>query len=538
VRSERRLIRQAFRFELNPNQAQRVLLAKSVGARRYVYNWGLAESQREYERTGKRPRHGDLKKRLVGLKRSEAPWLYEVSAHIGQQALVDLEHAFNRFFKGVNGEGPKSGFPHFKRKGERDSARLYEFQVFERHVQLPNIGRIRLKERTVELRGRPIAATITRRANRWFISIAVERERDVRPARPLARPADLVGVDLGLTNAAVIHDGSVTRVVEPRKALRGNLAKLRRLDRQLARKQQGSRNREKAKLRRARLHYRISCQRNNAINQLSSALARTKSVIVLEDLHVCGMQRNKRLALSITDAGMRELRRQLAYKSEWYGSRVLVVDRYYPSSQLCSSCGCLNEQLKGIAGLHQRTFECPACGLSLDRDENAAINLRAYGARQLGIVPLPVDLREVTPVGEEGAGVGKIGAKPASLKQEASGRRRERPNTQRRVERPVGAGFTSEIDLRTRTCTSAATNGLQREQQDDRADHRERKRAGVPAEIDLVAEHDLADEAADQRADEPDRERRQAADPVAPRRDDARDGAGEQPEQDPREPAH
>jgi putative transposase len=257
------------------------------------------------------------------------------------------------------------------------------------------------------------------------------------------RASDIVGVDLGLATAAVIHDGSASRLIEPRRALRQNLARLQRLDRQLARKQRGSRNREKAKLRRARLHYKTNCQRQDFLHQISGSLAKTKSVIVLEDLHLRGMQRNKHLALSVSDAGMGELRRLLTYKSEWYGSTVVIANRYYPSSQLCSGCGCLNEQLKGLEGLRQRAFDCPACGLSLERDVNAAINLRAYGLRELGIVPLPEDLREVTPVGEEGSGASSIGAKPASLKQEASGRRRARPNTQKRAERLAGAGFKS-----------------------------------------------------------------------------------------------
>jgi putative transposase len=441
--SERRIVRQAYRFELDPNQEERVLLAKSVGARRYVYNWGLAESEREYELTGKRPRHRELKKRLVGLKKGEAPWLYEVSAHIGQQALVDLERAFDRFFKSSKGEGPKAGLPRFKRKGERDSARFYEFEMLERHIRLSKIGRVRLKERTAKLQGRPLAATITRRADRWFVSLTVAREREVLSPRAVRGPADIVGVDLGLAKAAVIHDGSATRVVAPQRALRQKLGKLKRLDRQLARKQKGSRNCEKAKLRRARLHYRISCQRNNMLHQVSSALAKTKPVLVLEDLHVRGMQRNRQLALSISDASLGELRRQVAYKSEWYGSRLVMAHRHYPSSQLCSGCGCLNPRVRGLQGLKHRTFDCPACGLSLDRDENAAINLHAYGLRELGIAPLPEDLREVTPVGEEGADASSIGVKPASLKQEASGRHHTWPNTQKRAERLASVGFES-----------------------------------------------------------------------------------------------
>jgi putative transposase len=374
VRSEKRVIQQAFRFELDPNQAQRVLLAKSVGASRYVYNWGLAESRRCYELTDKRPRLGDLKSQLVGLKRSECSWLYEVSAHIGQSALKDLDAAFERFFRGLKGEGPKSGFPRFKRKGERDSARLYEVAIEERHLRMPMIGRVRLKESCSKrgFDGRILSATIRRRADRWFVSLTVEREREITLPRPTQKQSDVVGVDLGLKAAAVIHDGVAARVVEPNRALRKNLKKLRRLDRQLARKQRGSRNREKTKLRRARLHYKISCQRQDYLHQLSSSLAKTKSVIVLEDLHVKGMARNRSLALSISDAGFGEFRRQLTYKSEWYGSTLLIADRFYPSSKTCSSCAVIKDTLS----LRERVFDCEACGLSLDRDENAAINLR------------------------------------------------------------------------------------------------------------------------------------------------------------------
>jgi putative transposase len=422
------VIQQAYRFELEPNRAQRALLAKSVGASRYVYNWGLAESKRQYELTGKRPRLGDLKKQLVELKNGEAPWLYEVSAHIGQSALKDLNTAFERFFKGVEGDGPTSGYPRFKRKGQRDSARIYEVTLEERHLRFPNIGRVRLMETCRErgFDGRVLSATITRRADRWFVSLAVEREREIVLPRAPRRPSEVVGVDLGLANAAVIHDGTASRVVKPRRALRTNLAKLRRLDRQIARKQRGSVNREKAKLRRARLYYRIHCQRLEMLHQLSSELARTKRVIVLEDLHVRGMQRNKHLALSIGDAGMGELRRQLAYKSEWYGSTLVFADRFYPSSKLCSGCGTITDTLS----LSERVYECDVCGLSLDRDENAAINLRRLAEK------LPVDRREVTPVERKALTSAHAGVKPASMKQEATAdgtRRSTRRSTRKQV---------------------------------------------------------------------------------------------------------
>jgi putative transposase len=413
VRSERRAIQQAFRFELDPNRAQRVLLAKSVGASRYVYNWGLAESRRQYEITGKRPRLGDLKKQLVELKNGDAPWLYEVSAHIGQSALKDLNHAFERFFKSVKGDGPKAGYPRFKRKGERDSARIYEVTLEKRHLRIPNIGRVRLKETCRErgFQGRVLSATITRRADRWFVSLAVEREGEIVLSEAPEKPSQVIGVDLGLANAAVIHDGATTRVIEPQRALRRNLKKLRRLDRQLARKRRGSANRERAKLRRARLYYKVSCQRQEMLHQLSSELARTKRVIVLEDLHVRGMQRNKHLSLSVSDAGMGELRRQLTYKSEWYGSKLVIADRWFPSSKLCSGCGTIKDTL----GLDERVYNCDVCGLSLDRDENAAINLHRLAAAEL-----PVDRRKVTPVERKALTVAQADVKPSSLKQEAT----------------------------------------------------------------------------------------------------------------------
>jgi putative transposase len=425
---ERRLIQQAYRFELDPNQAQRVLLAKSVGASRFVYNWGLAESQGAYEITGKRPRLRDLKAALVPLKQGECPWLYEVSAHIGQQALVDLDRAFEGFFQGLKG-GPRRGFPRFKRKGERDSARLYEVELGERHLRLPMIGQVRLKETRSDrgFEGRIFSATITRKADRWFASLAVEREREIVLPRAARKPSDIVGVDLGLKAAAVIHDGADARVVEPARALRLNLAKLRRLDRQLARKQRGSANRRKAQLLRARLHYKISCQRNDFLHHLSSELARTKPVIVFENLNVQGMMSNRSLALSVGDAGMGELRRQLEYKCEWYGSTLVVLDRFFPSTQLCSGCGVLNEKMKGFGGLQERSFDCNACGVSLDRDENAALNIRRAGLLQpgpasLGSSPLPEGLREVA-CGEEGSGRRNTAAKPASVNQEAKARR-------------------------------------------------------------------------------------------------------------------
>jgi putative transposase len=392
------------------------LLAKSVGASRFVFNWGLAESRRQFEISGKRPQLSELKKKLVQLKKKESPWLYEISAHISQSALVDLDRAFDAFFKGLKGEGPRNAHPKFKHKYKCDSARLYEVTLEERHIRLPRIGRVRLKETRSQrgFDGRILSGTIRRRADRWFISLTVERERELAAPRPIARSGDVVGVDLGLTSLAVVHDGNETSFVEPQRALRDNLVRLRRLDRRLSRKQKGSRNHQKARLRRARLYYRVSCQRQAYLHQLSSSLAKTKSVIVLEDLHLKGMQRYRSLSLSLGDAALGELRRQIAYKSQWYGSTLIVVDQFFPSSKLCSGCGFVKDAIR----LSERVFRCDVCGVSLDRDENAAINLR-----RAGLGRLPEGLREVTPVERKALALGVLdGVKPASQKQEATAR--------------------------------------------------------------------------------------------------------------------
>jgi hypothetical protein len=216
--SERRKIQQAYRFELDPNQAQRVLLTKSVGASRFVYNWGLEQSNGTYVRLGKRPKLGELKKRLVELKKGECPWLYEVSAHIGQSALRDLNDALERYFKGLTGQGPKSRFPRFKKRGAHDSARLYEVELFERHIRLPNIGRIRLKETRSRrsFHGRILSATIRRRAGRWFVSLCVECEREIVEPKPVRKMTDIVGVDLAFPYRRVSGKSRLSRVLPSR----------------------------------------------------------------------------------------------------------------------------------------------------------------------------------------------------------------------------------------------------------------------------------------------------------------------------------
>jgi putative transposase len=259
--------------------------------------------------------------------------MYECSKCAPQEALRDLHRAFQNFYQGIR-RGRRVGFPRFKRKGVRDSFRLTGTIRFEgRKIQLPRIGKVRLKEKRKSYhRGRILSATVRRRADRWFVSVTVEEEIP-EPAPIIGKP---VGVDLGIKTLATLSDGMT--FANPR-ALGRRLAKLRSLSMSLSRKKRGSRNREKAKLQVAMLYLRIFNIRQDALHKVTTYLAKNHSKIVIEDLQVSGMMKNRRMARAIADVGMYEFRRQLEYKCKWYGPRFIVASRTFPSSKRCSSCG-------------------------------------------------------------------------------------------------------------------------------------------------------------------------------------------------------
>jgi putative transposase len=240
--------------------------------------------------------------------------------------------------------------------------------VFADAIQLPRLGRLRLKERAyLPTTAKILSATVSEQAGHWYVSVLVEQEH----SRAVNR-GPVVGVDLGVKTLATLSDGTV----EPNPHhLRTALKKLKRLQRAVSRRQKGGRNRKKAVRRLATLHRRIAHQRTNTLHQFTSRLAKTKSVVVIEDLNVAGILKNHHLAQAIADVGWGEFRRQLTYKAAWYGCQVLVASRWEPSSKTCSGCGWVDEDLT----LADRTFVCRnpkvRCGLVIDRDLNAAINL-------------------------------------------------------------------------------------------------------------------------------------------------------------------
>lgn len=267
-------------------------------------------------------------------------------------------------------------------------------------IRIPNLGWVRMRE-SLRFTGKILSATISRVADRWFVSISVDTQ-DLSHL-PKAENQGAVGVDLGVSVLATLSTGEV--VTGP-KAHTAQLKRLRRLSRSLSRKQKGSANARKARARLARLHARIANIRQDALHQLTTNLSRRFPVIGIEDLNVVGMLRNRRLARSIADMGFFEFRRQLDYKSDLRGGQVVVADRWFASSKTCSCCGHVLESLP----LAVRTWTCPACQARHDRDGNAAFNLRNYAVSSMAFA-----------CGGEGAGLGgNARVKPAPMKQEVS----------------------------------------------------------------------------------------------------------------------
>jgi putative transposase len=385
-------VMRGFKTELDLNNVQKTACAKHAGAARFSYNWGLSRKLEAYKAGEKTPTAIDLHRELNALKKTEFAWMYAVSKCAAQEALRNLDRAFAHFFRRVQeqkaGKKVQAGFPKYKsKKNGLGSFRLTgAIHVFENAIQLPRLGRLRLKECGYLPGGgvHILSATVSERAGRWFVSVQVEMEA------PVAEPVEkgTAGVDLGILRMATLSDGE--EIDNPR-ALKQAQTKIRRLQRCVARRQRGSANRKKAVRQLARAHYRVANIRKEAVHQATSRLAKTKSAIVLENLNVGGMLKNHHLAQAIADVGLYEFRRQLSYKGAWYGCEVWIADRYYPSSKRCSSCG----QIKPDLALSERVYRCAYCGLEIDRDLNAAINLEQllYPCSEL-----PQVLREVTPV--------------------------------------------------------------------------------------------------------------------------------------------
>jgi len=377
-----------FRTELKLNNSQRILLSKHAGTARHAWNWGLGLTKQILDNNKAHPSHKikfptaiDLHKWLVALVKPINPWYYEVSKCAPQYALRQLREAWDRFFKKV------SGVPRFKKKGRKDSFTLDgSIKVEHFKIKIPVIGWLKSYERLPQGVA-PKSVTISRHADRWFISFKIEVE-------PINTPkfAACVGVDLGVNILATISTGEEVKGAKSYNKYEKKLARLQYL---LRHKVVGSLNYKKAQLKIARLHRKVANIRKDTLHKLTTYISKNHAVIGLEDLNVSGMMACRKLAKAIGDMGFYEFRRQLEYKCHLYGSQLVFVDRFYPSSKTCSHCGHVKESLS----LSDRVFKCDDCGFECDRDLNASINLEK--AASLVVSACGLDNADVSRVKQE-----------------------------------------------------------------------------------------------------------------------------------------
>jgi putative transposase len=378
-------VTQAYRFALDPTPRQQRTLASHAGAARLAYNWGLYLVQERLEQR----RAGEdvevpwtlpaLRREWNRAKHEVAPWWAENSKEAYSSGLDGLARALKNWADSRAGrrKGRPVRFPHRKRKGRcRDACRFTTGAIKvlpdRKHVRLPRIGILKAHESTRKLArrlehgtARILAATITRTADRWFVSFTVEVQRTT----PASHGHDtVVGVDVGVRHLATL---STETIIPNPRALERSLRKLRRLNRQLARRKPSSKRRRQTRRRLARVHARAANLRRDALHKLTTTLATQHATVVVEQLNLAGLVQNRHLARALADTGLAEMRRQLTYKTSWYGSQLVVADRFYPSSKTCSACGWVKAKLT----VAERTFSCDTCGLLLDRDLNAARNL-------------------------------------------------------------------------------------------------------------------------------------------------------------------
>jgi len=362
----------SYKVELEPNNVQITKFKQNIGCARWAYNWGLNLKLQSYKNKETSPSAITLHKELNKLKKTEIPWMYESSKCSPQEALKDLDKAFQGFFIRCKNSSKGKGFPKFKSKhNEKQSFRLTDFhkiKLTRNYIQLPKIGKVKLKEINYIPKDKNLmSATVSKHAGKWFVSVQVEEDMET----PNISINEVIGVDLGIKTLATCSDKTT---FENPKALKKNLSKLKKRQRQLSKSKKGSKNYEKKKQKLAKLHYKISCIRKDTLHKITTKIINENQVIVLEDLKVSNMMKNHKLAQAISDVGLYEFRRQIEYKAKWNKRKIFFVNTFFPSSKKCSCCN----NIKSNLTLSERVYNCDKCGLTIDRDLNASLNLKQF----------------------------------------------------------------------------------------------------------------------------------------------------------------
>jgi len=361
----------AYKYRFYPSAKQAEQLAKEFGCARFVWNRALQEKDYAYQQWGVSLSSFDISRHITQYKKTERyAWLNDCTATVLGQKLADLDKAFDNFFKG------RAKFPKFKKKSHAQSIR---YQLDQRHVlnnyrageliKLPKLGELKVKWSQVP-GGIPKMVTVSKTASgKYFVGFMCEVEQVLMPMT-----GNVVGIDVGIKDVVVTSDGFHSGAPKYTYYYQRRLKKAQRV---LSKKKKGSNGWKKQRIVVARIHEKIANSRKDFLHKVTTKLVQNYDVISVEDLNVSGMMKNRKLSKAVADVGIFELNRQIEYKAQWYGKEVVKISRWFPSTKTCSSCGNVR-----IMKLSQRVYECE-CGLVMDRDLNAAINIKAAGERQL-----------------------------------------------------------------------------------------------------------------------------------------------------------